>query len=173
MRNAIGEVTGHLPEITCKEDGMEENPSAAGHHQSVDVYFDDLDAFGMVHNAKYAVLHERAWQRFWMEYGHDIRSPDGRQITRVLTVDYYLPICAPDRVTVVLWVNRVGRTSADCGFAVRSADGQVLHAEGRRVIIRIDPVTHRPAPWTDAGRRILLGLTCPADARSEEGPAAA
>ncbi len=39
---------------------MEENPPAAGHHRSVEVYFDDLDAFGMVHNARYAVLQERA-----------------------------------------------------------------------------------------------------------------
>lgn len=89
---------------------MEENRSAAGQLRSVEVYFDDLDAFGMVHNAKYAVLQERAWQRLWMEYGHDIRSPDGLQVTRVLSVDYHLPIVAAERATVVLWVNRVGRT---------------------------------------------------------------
>ncbi len=58
-----------------------------------------------------------------MEYGHDIRSPDGRQVTRVLSVDYHRPIGAPERVTVVLWVNRVGRTSAVAGNTEALARG--------------------------------------------------
>jgi acyl-CoA thioester hydrolase len=33
-----------------------------------------------------------------------------------------------------------------------SADGKTVHAEGRRVNIKLDPATLRPAPWTSEGR---------------------
>lgn len=41
-----------------------------GHIEPIAVYFDDLDAMGIVHNARYAVLLERAVTPYWTERGH-------------------------------------------------------------------------------------------------------
>ena len=48
-------------------------------------------------------------------------------------------------VHVQLWIDRLGNTSAVYGFRVLSADETVPHAEGRRVQVRLDPSTLRPA----------------------------
>ena len=48
-------------------------------------------------------------------------------------------------VHVQLWLDHLGNTSAVYGFMVLSADETVTHAEGRRVQVRLDPATLRPA----------------------------
>jgi acyl-CoA thioester hydrolase len=36
---------------------------------AVTVHFDDLDALGLLHNARYPLMVERAWTELWQEYG--------------------------------------------------------------------------------------------------------
>ena len=137
----------------------------------VQVHFNDLDALGMVHHAYYAILLDRAWTPFWTERGYSRHSPDAQQVIREITVSYYVPIREPGEVSVDLWVNRVGKTSADFRFAIRSADKTVLHAEGKRVSVRLDAKTHRPTPWSDEARREMTALIRPSDPGDEPGAA--
>jgi hypothetical protein len=88
-----------------------------------------------------------------------------------MTVSYYAPITELGEVSVDLWVNRVGKTSADFRFAIRSADKTVLHAEGKRVSVRLDPKTHRPTPWSDEARREMIALIPASDLGDEPGAA--
>jgi len=53
---------------------------------------------------------------------------------------------AAGAVQVQLWLEHLGTTSVVYGFRVLSNDGTVVHAEGRRVQVRLDPATLRPAP---------------------------
>ena len=129
--------------------------------QPVQVYFNDLDAFGVVNHAYYAVLLDRAWWPFWTERGYSRHSPDAQQVIRQIAVSYHVPIRELGEVSVELWVNRVGKTSADFGFAIRSADKTVLHAEGKRVSVCLDAKSHRPAPWSDEARRDMTALIRP------------
>ena len=46
---------------------------------------------------------------------------------------------------VRFWLDHLGTSSLIYGFQVLSDDGSVVHAEGRRVQVRLDPVTLRPA----------------------------
>ena len=46
---------------------------------------------------------------------------------------------------VQLWLDHLGNTSAVYGFRVLSQDETVTHADGRRVQVRLDPATLRPA----------------------------
>jgi acyl-CoA thioester hydrolase len=55
---------------------------------------------------------------------------------------------------VHFWLESMGTTSADYRFRVTSADGATVFAEGRRVNVRLDPATMRPAPWTEHGRTL-------------------
>ena len=40
-----------------------------GHVETVPVHFDDLDAMGLVHNARYALMLERALSAYWSRHG--------------------------------------------------------------------------------------------------------
>lgn len=56
------------------------------------------------------------------------------------------------------WLSRLGETSASYDFEFRSPDGQTLYANGCRVVIRLDPQTLRPAPWSPSARLVARGL---------------
>ncbi|MFC7467033.1 hypothetical protein ACFQVA_04470 [Actinomadura keratinilytica] len=45
-------------------------PEADGILVPVEVHFDDLDALGLLHNARYPLLVERAWGAHWAGLGH-------------------------------------------------------------------------------------------------------
>lgn len=126
-----------------------------GHLEPVRVNFDDLDAMGVLHNSRYAVLVERALATYWERRGwpFDPTRPHFADIffvVRELTVTYHRPITSVGTVGVHFWIDDIGTTSAVYRFRVLSDDGAVVHAEGRRVQVKLDPATQRPSPISDA-----------------------
>jgi acyl-CoA thioester hydrolase len=118
--------------------------------ETVMVYFDDLDAMGVVHNGRYAALIERALAAYWTRAGwsYDPAHPRFAEVlfvVREFAITYHAPISRIGAVRVQLWLDHLGNTSAVYGFRVRSDDGAVVHAEGRRAQVRLDPATLRPA----------------------------
>ncbi|HEU4421469.1 MAG TPA: thioesterase family protein [Pilimelia sp.] len=137
-----------------------------GHVEPVTVHFDDLDALGMLHNSRYAVLLERALTPYWAARGHSFdggrpTSPDVFHAVRQFTITYRTPIRGTGEVAVHFWLEHFGETSGRYGFRFLSPDGTVEHAHGERAIVRVDPATLRPAPWTDAGRSVAATLMRP------------
>ncbi len=127
------------------------------------VHFDDLDAMGVLHNARYAVLVERAVVLWWTARGVSFSggrptTPDAFNVVREYAVTFHLPVRGTGDIDVHFWLDRLGTSSADYRFRVTSTDGGTVFAEGRRVNVRLDPATMRPAPWTDDGRRIAAAL---------------
>jgi acyl-CoA thioester hydrolase len=146
-----------------------------GHAIPVQVHFDDLDALGVVHNARYAVLLERALGAFWIERGwtFDPTSAefgDSFFVVREFGITYHAPITRPGVAVVRLWVEHLGTSSVVYGFRFTSddAEGSVLYAEGRRVQVKVDPGTLRPTPITGRAREIATTLLLPA---ADPGPA--
>lgn len=41
------------------------------------------------------------------------------------------------------------------GFRILPLHEDIDYAIGRRVVVRVDPETYRPAPWTDAFRELI------------------
>jgi acyl-CoA thioester hydrolase len=126
------------------------------------VHFDDLDAMGVLHNARYAVLVERAVVLWWTERGVSFSggrptTPDAFNVVREYAITFHRPVRGTGDIGVHFWLESMGTTSADYRFRVTSTDGATVFAEGRRVNVRLDPATMRPAPWTDHGR--ALGAT--------------
>src|SRR6516164_4914113 len=66
-------------------------------------------------------------------------------VVKEFAITYHVPITRIGPVHVQLWLDRLGNTSAVYGFRVLSEDETVTHAEGRRVQVRLDPATLRPA----------------------------
>ena len=127
------------------------------------VHFDDLDAMGVLHNARYAVLVERAVVLWWAARGVSFTggrptTPDAFNVVREYAIAFHRPVRGTGEVGVHFWVERLGTTSADYRFRVISPDGATVYAEGRRVNVRLDPATMRPVPWTEQGRTIAAAL---------------
>ncbi|MEU6070965.1 thioesterase family protein [Streptomyces sp. NPDC047082] len=130
----------------------------------VTVHFDDLDALGLLHNARYPLMVERAWTELWNEYG--IRfdgdweaAGDACNAVKELRIGYEAPVTRPGGYAVHLWLERLGNTGLTYGFRFCSTDGAVTYAHGTRVLVRLDAATLRPAPWSEgfraAGRELL------------------
>ncbi|MEV1142808.1 thioesterase family protein [Micromonospora sp. NPDC049799] len=140
-----------------------------GHVERVPVHFDDLDALGILHNARYAVLLERALTPYWADRGVSYQggrtsAPDVFHAVREFTITYRTPITGTGPVAVHFWLEHFGTSSAEYAFQFRSVDGRTLHAEGRRAIVRLDPATLRPTAWTETGRAVAATLLRPAPA---------
>ncbi|GIH72491.1 acyl-CoA thioesterase [Sphaerimonospora thailandensis] len=141
----------------------------SGHFEPVQVHFDDLDAMGLLHNSRYALLVERAVGAYWNRLGW---APDPARssfkdvflVVREFKVTYNAPISGAGEPLVHFWIDRLGRTSAVYGFRVLSADRSVVHAEGYRVNINLDPGTLRPVPFSDELRTAAEPLLLPAAA---------
>ncbi len=141
------------------------------------VYFDDLDAFHILHNARYLLLFEHAIGSFWRHLGWagvlDFNSnPDQYHLVRAVQLEYRRPVIGTGQVRVRVWIERLGRTSLTFGLRVMPLDEDVDHAHGQRTIVRIDPQTKRPVPWT-AGFRAQIAPYCAQVEGSEEPEAAA
>ena len=141
-----------------------ENPAVTyGDVVRMPVHFDDLDAMGMLHNSRYAVLVERAMTLWWTERGVSFTggrptTPDAFNVVREYAITFHRPVLGTGDVDVHFWLDKLGTTSADYHFRVVSADGGTVHAEGRRVNVRLDPATRRPAPWSEQAREIASAL---------------
>jgi len=135
---------------------------------AVTVHFDDLDALGMLHNARYPLLVERAWTELWQEHGVRFdgdwaSAGDACNVVKELRISYEAPVTKPGGYGVHLWLDRLGNTGLTYGFRFCSADGSVTYATGTRVLVRLDAGTLRPAPWSEAFRAVGRTLLRSAD----------
>lgn len=130
----------------------------------VTVHFDDLDALGLLHNARYPLMVERAWTELWEEHGIRFEGDwaaagDACNAVRELRISYEAPVTRTGAYAVHLWLERLGTTGLTYGFRFCSRDGAVTYARGSRVLVRLDAKTLRPAPWSEtfrtAGRELL------------------
>lgn len=135
------------------------------------VYFDDLDAFHILHNARYLLLFEHAIGSFWRQLGWggvlDFNSnPDQYHLVRANSLDYQRPVIGTGQVRVRVWVERLGRTSLTFGLRVMPLDEDIEHATGQRTVVRVDPESKRPVPWTDSFRAEIAPYCAHIDAEA-------
>lgn len=121
------------------------------------VYFDDLDPFGVLHNARYVLLFERTLGSFWMHMGlgQFQDRADRFHFVRANTIEYLSPVMGAGQVRVRVQVQRLGDSSLTFGFKVLPLDEDREHARGTRTVVRVDPETWRPTPWTAEFRQVL------------------
>jgi acyl-CoA thioester hydrolase len=123
------------------------------------VYFDDLDALQILHNARYLLLFERTIGSFWnrtMGWGgllDETSNPDRYHLVRTNNLEYIRPVTGIGDVRVRIWIEKLGRTSLTFGLRILPMDQDVDYARGTRVVVCVDPKTRKPAPWSDEFRR--------------------
>ncbi|WP_425508638.1 acyl-CoA thioesterase [Streptomyces genisteinicus] len=148
----------------CADADADAGSAAPGVLVPVEVHFDDLDALGLLHNARYPLLVERAWAAYWAGHGFGYEgdwaaAEDACNAVRELRIGYEQPVTRAGGYAVHLWLDRLGTTGLTYGFRFCSADGATTYARGSRVLVRLDAATLRPAPWSarfrNAGRALL------------------
>ena len=121
------------------------------------VYFDDLDIFGVLHNARYPLLIERTIGDFWKKMGWGglaelERNPDQFNLVRVNHFEYLRAVAGVDEVRARVWIQKLGRTSLIFGFSVLPVDEDRPYAIGHRVLVCVDQKTRTPRPWSESFR---------------------
>jgi acyl-CoA thioester hydrolase len=126
------------------------------------IYFDMLDMLGVLHNARYLLLFERARFDYWQANGLEIGKPglDWPYYVVRNEINYRAPITRIQEVTVTLRVAELGRSSVTLAHQILQNDG-TLAADGRTTLVRVDPETKRAIPWSDGFRAILAAIHLP------------
>ena len=119
------------------------------------IHFDLVDLMGVVHNAAYLLLFERARTDWIQSHGLWYGSPDFDWPYYVVRneVDYLAPISGGGEVSVTVAIEKLGKTSATFAHTITTGDG-INAAAGKTTVVRIDPESKRPIPWTDRFRTL-------------------
>jgi acyl-CoA thioester hydrolase len=125
------------------------------HEQVMGVYFDDLDPYQILHNARYLLLFERTLGSFWEVLGFGAMQQDAMSmhLVRANSIEYLRPVRGVGKVRVRVWIEKLGRTSLIFGFRIMPPDEDADYARGTRVIVHIDPTSFEPAPFSDTFRK--------------------
>jgi acyl-CoA thioester hydrolase len=122
------------------------------------VHWDELDALQMLHNSRFAAHVERAVIAWYTALGgaweRDVsKNPDQVHVVRELRIEYLNPVMGPGTMRIDVWVEKLGTTSCVYGFECASEDGTLPYARGERTIVKIDPQSRKPAPWSETFRQ--------------------
>ena len=120
-------------------------------------YWDQLDMLGVLHNGAYINFFERARTEFWRSLGvkgyNDPRF-DWPYFVARNEIDYLAPITNEEPIEVSVFIVKIGTTSLTFGHELHRADG-VMATRGATVLVRTDPVTQKPIPWSEAFREMV------------------
>ena len=127
------------------------------------VYFDDLDALNILHNVRFLLFIERARGELFNELGFHWKddfdtNPDKFHVVAEHSIHYLAPVRGEGEICVELTVPHLGRTSMSLAARVRQPSGSICFAEGTTRLVRLDPVTFRPAPWSEKMRSAITPL---------------
>lgn len=135
------------------------------HEQVMGIYFDDLDPFQILHNARYLLLFERTLGSFWQKLGYGtmqgMDNPDQHHFVRANNMEYLAPVRGVSEVRARVWVQHLGRTSLTFGFRLMPLDEDRAYAVGSRTVVRVDMTTYRPSEWTPTFRAEMVPWVSP------------
>ncbi|MBS2016346.1 MAG: acyl-CoA thioesterase [Deltaproteobacteria bacterium] len=130
------------------------------------VYFDDLDALNILHNVRYLLFTERArgelFNLLGFRWEDDLTvNPDKYHVVAEHQIKYLAPVRGEGELSVELQPSHLGTSSAILDAKVRALHGDVLNATSTTRLVRLDPATQRPCPWSDRFRAAFGPLVPP------------
>lgn len=130
------------------------------------VYFDDLDALNILHNVRYLLFTERArgelFDLLGFRWEDDLTvNPDKYHVVAEHQIKYLAPVRGEGELSVELQPSHLGTSSAILDAKVRALHGDVLNATSTTRLVRLDPSTQRPCPWSDRFRAAFGPLVPP------------
>ncbi len=128
------------------------------------VEYADIDAQGRVYYGNYTRYFDRARFAFWAACGlspEEIRRVEDETVLAEVETRYHAPAGFYDELRAAARLTAAGRSSLHLAYRVmRHADGFLL-AEGRAVLVYIDPASGRPRPLPTSLRDRLPSVPVP------------
>ncbi len=127
--------------------------------QVMRVRYRDTDAQGHLYFANYMVYADEVAGEFMTDLGHDWSSDAAGSMlvfTANINCDYHGECKFGDAVRVSVAYRRLGRSSAELGFALHMEDGGAALASGTITQVFVDPQTRRSCPIPGAIRAAVL-----------------
>lgn len=127
------------------------------------VYFDDLDALNILHNVRFLLFTERARGELFNALGFRweddfATNPDKYHVVAEHQIKYLVPVRGEGDVLVELTPIHLGSSSLIIEAHVRSQHGDLVFARGTTRLVRLDPTTNTPCPWSDRFRAAFAPL---------------
>ena len=127
------------------------------------IHSDDLDSMMFLHSERFIVHVERAIAAFYRSLGvpWDVaveENPDQFQLVREIQTKFSVPFRGTGEMVIHIWVERLGESSCVYGFVCTSKEGQAIYARGTKTVVKMDPDTLEPTPWSEAFNRGHLPL---------------
>ncbi len=127
------------------------------------VYFDDLDALNILHNVRFLLFMERARGELFNALGFRWEddfsvNPDKYHVVAEHHVRYLLPVRGEGDLAVLIQVTHLGNSSCVLEAKVGSLDGSAVYSDATTRLVRLDPTTGRPSPWSARFRDAVTPL---------------
>jgi acyl-CoA thioester hydrolase len=131
------------------------------------VYFDDLDALQILHNVRFLLFMERARGEMLNALGFrwedDVSAnPDKWHVVAAHEIQYLHPVRGEGEVSISVAPTHLGTTSVTLHADIASLDGATVFARGSTRLVRLDPATNRPCPWSQRFRDLVGRAVKPA-----------
>lgn len=126
------------------------------HHSSIEVRWDDLDAFGHVNNATYLTFAQEARNDFiwYSRKAAGERELLGDMVVARTEVDYLKPIYDGGfEIDVAITVGRLGNASFELNYVISHQD--LIYARVKTVQVGISMETKKSRPLTEEERNFL------------------
>jgi acyl-CoA thioester hydrolase len=127
------------------------------------VHSDDLDSLKFLHSERFIVHVERAITAFYRSLGlpWDVEveeNPDQFQVVQQIQTTFPVPFRGTGELIIQIWVERLGESSCVYEFVCTSKEGQTVYARGTKTVVKVDPATMEPTPWSEPFNRGHLPL---------------
>ncbi len=124
------------------------------------VYFDDLDALNILHNVRYLIFFERARSELFVSLGfnwHDdtAKNPDKWHVVAAHEIEYRVPISELGEKLIEVTPKKLGSSSLLIHVTMKSPDEKIEYAHGTSRLVRLDPTTNKPCPWSPRLREAM------------------
>lgn len=128
------------------------------------VYFDELDALGVLHHTRYMLHLERSQQKFFEhllgvdDFDAD-RDEDIYVVVHGLESRFREPFRRPGPMVVEYRIDRIRTAGVSMRYVIRDPSGEPIYCDGTRTVCKLSAKTHQPAPWTPAFREAMEAYT--------------
>lgn len=124
------------------------------------VYFDELDALGVLHHTRYLLHLERAQQKFFEhllgvdDFNAD-RDEDIYVVVHSLESRFRETLTKPGPIVVEYQIDRIRSGGVTMRYAIRDLAGERIFCDGKRTVCKLSAQTHQPTVWTEPFRQAM------------------
>ncbi len=124
-----------------------------------EIFFDELDALGVLHHPRYFHHLERAQQAFFerllgVEDFNPERDEDIYVVVHSLDAAFKVPVRKPGPYMVEYTISRIRAGGVTMQFKFSDPQG-VVHCSGSRTVCKLSGKTHQPTEWSQGFRQAL------------------